>query len=227
LVVDTTDYVDNGANFILNAGQRWLDRKLDHKYSVGRLFKQVSAGNVGVTFQLCRVILQVWIQDTTEGNRTLLEKKSPTWLRENYYSSFGDTTQYMPLYYYPAYLRVFPHNPTLADLQMYLGFADVSPMLPDDVVYDGVIFMPPADSAYTVEVWGHFYSPELTSDTQSSYWSVRNPEMLLMAGMRMLEVFKRNSEGVKDWEAAVKEQLADVDKDAADEDVTDIDQMEG
>jgi hypothetical protein len=80
LVIDTVDWVDNGANFYINAGQRWLDRKLDDKYTVQRKFATVASGNVGVTFDWCRTILQVWINDAMNNARTLLEKKSPTWL---------------------------------------------------------------------------------------------------------------------------------------------------
>jgi len=227
LVTDTTSWADNGADFFLNAGQRWLDRKLDDKYSVRRSFKKVEAGAIGVVFEWCRVILQVWVQETEEGTRTLLEKKSPTWIREEYDGLPDVLTSGTPLYYHPAFLRIFPHNPTIADIQTYLGFADVTPMQSEGQIYDGVIFMPPTDKEYVVEVWGHFYSPQLLSETQESYWSVRAPEALLMSALRMIEVFHRNTEGVKDWEYAVKEQLADLDKDSADEGGTDVIIMEG
>jgi hypothetical protein len=227
LVVDTTAYADNGANFFLNAGQRWLDRKMDNKPTVGRLFKQVVVGDVGVTFQDCRSILQVWIIDPTEDTRTLLEKKSPTWVREEYYNMFSALDTGTPLYYYPAYLRTMPNNPTIADIQAYLGYADTSPMLAGDEIYDGIIFAPPVSGTMGVEVWGHFYSPELLTDTQSTYWTKAHPEVLLMAAQRMMEVFKRNSEGVRDWDLAVSEHLIGLDQDAADEDAVDADQMEG
>lgn len=227
LVTDTTSWADNGADFFINAGQRWLDRKMDDKHSVQRFFKKVEAGAIGVSFEWCRTILQVWVQDATEGERWLLEKKSPTWVREEYKDILDDLDQGSPLYYYPAYLNIYPHNPVLSNWQFYLGFADFAPMSPDDTVYDGIIFMPPADQEYSIEVWGHFYTPQLTSNTQSSYWTVRFPEILLMSALRMSEVFRRNTEGVKDWEYAIKEQLMDMDKDAADEDATDSVEMEG
>ena len=227
LVLDTVNYADNGADFFINAGQRWLDRKMDHRPMVGRLFKTIAAGDVGVTFQLCRTILQVWVIDAAEDSRTLLERKSPTWAREEYAGAFSETDQGTPLYYYPAYLRTVPNSLTIADLQMYMGFADVTPMLDGEEVYDGIIFLPPSDGSKVIEVWGHFYTPQLLSDTQSTYWSELHPETLLMAAMRMMEVFKRNTEGVKDWDVAVASNLIDLDKDAADDDATDVDQMEG
>jgi hypothetical protein len=227
LVVDTTDYVDNGANFFINAGQRWLDRKVDHRQFLSRHFKVVSAGEIGVTFPLSRGIQQVWVQDSVNQVRQLVEKKTANWLMEEYYSPFSEITGGIPLYYYPAYLRTYPSNPLLNDLQMYLHYADVAPMVSDDKVYDGIIFMPPADTTYVIEVWGYFYTEEFTVDTQSTYWSVTVPEVLLFAALRMMEVFKRNSEGVKDWEYAIKEQLQDIDRDAADEDASDAVEMEG
>jgi hypothetical protein len=152
---------------------------------------------------------------------------SPTWLNGEYANMVTSIDTGLPLYYYPAFLKCYPHNPTLSDMSFYLGFSDFAPMAPDDQVYDGIIFLPPADQAYSVEIVGHFYTPQFTLDTQSTYWSVRAPEMLLMAALRMVEVFKRNSEGVKDWENAVKEQLVDLDKDSADESAVDAVEMEG
>jgi len=76
LVVDAVDYADNGADFYINAGQLWLDRRETHKKSFSRVFETVSAGEWYLTFQLCRAIKEVWISNS-DGEKWKLEKDCP------------------------------------------------------------------------------------------------------------------------------------------------------
>ncbi|RLI52540.1 MAG: hypothetical protein DRP09_17690, partial [Candidatus Thorarchaeota archaeon] len=93
--------------------------------------------------------------------------------------------------------------------------------------YNGIIFWPPADKEYVIETWGLFYSPELEDDDHESYWSVTNPLVLIMAALREIEVFNRNTEGVKDWELAIRSEVSGIGKDLVEEDIAEHDQMEG
>jgi hypothetical protein len=61
LVVDTTDWVDNGADFYINAGQNFLDRLRDTPKAQNTIFTALDAGEWYVTFARCRSIREVWI----------------------------------------------------------------------------------------------------------------------------------------------------------------------
>ena len=93
--------------------------------------------------------------------------------------------------------------------------------------YNGVMLFPPADGAYTLEVVGLFYSPELVNDTDTSFWGTVHPEILLMAANRQLEIDYRNTAGVKDWEIAIQSEILGLGKDLVEEHIAEISQMEG
>lgn len=226
LVVDTVDFEDNGADFFLNAGQRWLDRKTELSVAIQKANCIAAIGSIGVTFQWCRSIQQVWVIDVTNSERTLLEKVAHADLRQYYYGvPTVDITQGTPLYYCPGFFGQHPNNPLT--VTNYLGFADVKGILPNEEVFDGILFGPPCLTEMMIEIFGKFYSPQLTENSSTSFWTVSHPETLIMAACRMVEVFHRNSEGVKDWEFAAMSQLTDMDKDLADEENVDSGVMEG
>jgi len=59
----------------------------------------------------------------------------------------------------------------------------------------------------TIQAEGLFLSAPLASDSSENFWTVNEPELLLKAAMRELEVMMRNTQGVKDWEAAIATEL--------------------
>lgn len=225
LVVDNIDFADNGADFYINAGQKYLDRLENIKKSWGRVFRQVTAGRNYVVFPDCRAIESAWIMNTE--SRTKLEKVDMSDLREEYGEPVSAITTGVPLYYSPAYLRVVPESDrmTIDEFEAIIDYADV--MFDQHYNYNGVIFMPPVDGDYVCEVWGLFYSPTLTNDTDESFWSVVHPSILIMAGQRELEAMNRNSEGVKDWEGVIRSEITTIGMDAVEETVAELDDMEG
>ena len=62
---------------------------------------------------------------------------------------------------------------------------------------NGLLFMPPADETYTMTIHGHFFEP-LESDYDVTYYTDVYPEVSIMASMLAMEVFMRNTQGVKD-----------------------------
>ena len=60
--VETHD-TDNGADYFINAGQRYLDRHFYTLKSIGRRFDAVAADSWYLTFQRCRAIKSVWCND--------------------------------------------------------------------------------------------------------------------------------------------------------------------
>jgi hypothetical protein len=65
----------------------------------------------------------------------------------------------------------------------------------------------PSDAARTFVVTAVWNTPELVNDTDTSYWTVQHPDLLVLATRRELEVSKRNSQGVNDFDLAIIEQV--------------------
>ena len=93
--------------------------------------------------------------------------------------------------------------------------------------YNGILFMPPADEKFILEIHGLFYSHPLKEDSDESYWSVNFEAVLIMAACYMIEVFNRNTEGMKDWLAAIKVELSTLGMDLVEDDIAGVDQMGG
>ena len=223
LVVDAAggDWTDNGANNYINAGIRMLDRMQDTSKSLARNFQLTSSGTSVLTFQYCRAIREVWCADT--DSRWKLDKKDMKWMREMY--SDPDSESYgTPLYYTPAVLRTSPLQdlkdgddyPTFVD---YLKYLDISY---SHKGYNGVLIGPPADGEYMIEVWGIFRPEDLSTDADTNEWTVRFPEIVVMASQAMLEKFNRNTEGLNDWMAAISQELRTIDVDESDEESAEI-----
>lgn len=225
------DGSDNGANFFINAGQKYLDRTVDIPQAKGRVFKDVVAGQYLVKFQNTRSILEVWcIGDNGTGvyDRLPLRKYpmdelrgvDPRTLEQFYVEMFSDMDQDRPTYYSPALLRLQPDSDGGVG-----GFMDV--LAEGHQYYNGVMFMPPADGNYSIEIVGNFYSLEMSSDTDHTYWTDVHPSILIQATMREVEIMHRNREGVADWTSAVQEGVVGIDMDGVAEMITDATEMEG
>lgn len=212
-----------GADRYINAACRWLDRMTEHHKEIGRVFRTITAGDFLVTFQDCRAILRVGVSDDTTfygwlDRYTLDELKS----KAGYAQPFGSIAQSIPTLYAPAFLRLSD-----TDAENYAGYESWVNSMSTWRTFNGVILLPPADGDYLVDVWGKFFSETLVNDEDENVWTVTEPQILVKACLRELEVFARNSEGQKDWERAIVSELFGLEKDFVEQEVGDIDQMEG
>jgi hypothetical protein len=213
------DYTDNGANYFIQQGQRWLDRKYRGRKSYSRVFEELAIGSWYCKFQYARAIQEVWANDS--DSRVLLERKSLSWLKENYASLISDTDSGNTAYWCPARLR----GTDITDMDAQGAFFNYVVADTDD--YQGIIVLPPPDEAIVVEAYGLFHLDTLSADDDENYWTQEEPWILVMSALRMLEVSYRNSSGVRDWEQAIASDLAELDKDSVEEDIYGVDQMEG
>lgn len=92
--------------------------------------------------------------------------------------------------------------------------------------YTNIIWMPPSDSAYTIEVLAKFFQKTLSSDSDENFWSVLYPEILLLAANYALEETYRNTEGMRDRMAAIMKRMDGIDKDIVEESISGVNQME-
>lgn len=219
LVVDDTDWADNGANFLIQAGQNFLDRLRDNPKSNNTIFKELASGSWYMTFSGCRAIKEVWINNA-EG-RSQLERKNLPWLYRNFSATVGSTDSGTPLYYCPARLRS-----TDPSDQMNLG-TFFNYILSDSNDLRGILILGPPDESIVVEVQGSFYSDALALDADESYWTVNWPETLIKAALYQNDVFNKNSKGMSDWLSAIDMDLLGIDKDVVDETTSHITQIKG
>ena len=217
------DGTDNGADFFIHKGQRILDRHHYHQKGTARVFKKVAAGDHGVVFEDCRAVTEVWVAN--DEGRVRMEKKTHNWLRENYTSTYySGLDQGCPYYYAVGLFRIHPSLEVMpmGDMAIIMGYLD-APMT-GGYKYNGIIFLPPSDGEYMIEVIGYFYSPQLTGDTDENFWTSTHPEILIKSALYQLEGFYRNTEGLKDASLFLLSDMAELDKDQVEEEMADIDQ---
>ncbi|MCK4330883.1 hypothetical protein KAX02_13720 [candidate division WOR-3 bacterium] len=219
LVIDDTGWVDNGADFFIQAGQNFLDRLRDTPKSNNTIFKELTSGSWYLTFSGCRAIREVWINNS-EG-RSELEKKDLPWLYQEFSATISTTDQGTPLYYCPARLR----STDMTD-QMSLG-TFFNYVLADSDDLRGILILGPPDESIVVEVQGLFYSDALTADGSESYWTINWPETLVKAALYQNDVFCKNPSGAEGWMRAINDDLLGLDKDVVAEVVSNISQIEG
>jgi len=225
LVVDNVGWADNGANFYINAGQRYLDRLETVKKSRARRYVELAEDGYYVVFPYCRAVQEVWA--LTDDTQTKLEKVDYDKLREYYSTIQTSLDSGTPAYYFPAEIRIIEEIDRL-DVGELAALPDWAPVVTNPSYdYNAVMIYPPVDEAYTIEIVGLFYSPELSSDSETSYWATVHPEILLMAANRQLEIDYRNTQGVKDWEMAIQSEVIGLGKDLVEEHIAEVNQMEG
>ena len=231
------NWTDNGADFFINAGQKMLDRMQDIGKAKARLTRTLAAGTVVVSTVGLRAIKEVWLSSSDDGMYRLTQE-TMAGLRAYYGKKFSEVDAAAPVYYAPAILRPYPDTTVAADVA---GLYDIEDLILYEATggtghwtYNGIIILPPPDIAYTLSLWGLFYSPTLSATlsgstwTQTkSFWSEEHPDTLLLAALYKLEAFYRNTEGAKDWQNALNIDMVGLDFDSVEEDLNDDSQMGG
>ena len=223
LVVDTVTYADNGADFHITSGQKYLDKLAQVPENTAQLFLPLGLGEYSLSFQNhCRSIESVFINSTTD--RWELEKKDLRELKSYFSEAVSVTDSGTPSVFAIANLRAL-ETTSKTSLGTFINLTWEE----SDTKYDyrGLIITPPAAQDYVVEVTGRFAQNILSDDTDENWWSLEYPHILIMGAMRSLEIFNRNSEGRRDWEQAITMETFEIGKDVAHEESFDVDQMEG
>ena len=225
---------DDGADFFINAGQKSLDRMLVSNKMWARYPVILTAGTIIAKTTGIRAIKEVWVADS--DGKSQLVPTTLQMLREYYDEESGNIDQGTPAYYAPALFRPAPD--TLASTT---GMYDVEDLLLYNAAapamhfnYDGVIVMPPPDTTYTLTIWGLFYSPTLSATlaasvwTQTkSFWCEVHPSTLIKAALKELESFYRNTEGTKDYNNSLMDDVRGMDYDDVEGDLVGDMQMGG
>lgn len=224
LTSSTTTWADNGADFFIRNGQKLLDRLEHTSGSLGKRYERIETDDWYAVFRECRSVSKVFVAD--DEDRWELEKKDLGWILLNYEGPIGDLTTGTPDYYAPAILREAPQVKHSMTLSKIVG-ETIEDASGSHFEYNGAILMPPSDGTYILEIQGLFYSHPLKVDGDESYWSVNFEDVLIMAACYKVEVFNRNTEGMKDWMNAIKTELSTIGMDLVEDDIAGISQMEG
>lgn len=218
LVVDLTDYADNGADYYINAASRELDTEIFQVLGAkGVHYAVIDPSSAFVPLPRCRTIEYVWVVD---GNgRGLLTYLSFPSLR-----NLGALDDGLPRYYAPVNTNQVPAFSTLSqsDQDYIKGLTTVY-----ESDYRGIAIAPHNLTKMMVEVQGMFYSAALSVDGDENYWTSAHPDILIKAGMRELERSYRNRQGAEDLSLAISEQLSKLDMDLAMDQASKTDQMRG
>ena len=217
------DYSDNGADFFINEGRKFLDRLNETQKSWASAFRFIEVGGYSASIQNCRAIKEVWLMSTTA--RWQLKKLSLQDLISEYLSGNpSERTGGEPNYYSPQLTRYVPKNVGADSLESFIQWVEIPSGNVEE--YNTILLSAPVDKKIAVEVKGLFYSPELVEDTDTNYWSVMHPLLLYFSAMRYIEVTNRNTQGVNDWTKAITDDMTALGMDLVEELISGVDQIE-
>lgn len=220
----TGAFADAGADYYLKAGLRFLDRRVEFDKDVAKFFKTVNAGGYFVDFTGFRTVKKCWFA-TTGTDRAELEYLPPAELQEVYGSTtYPSVTRGTPTHFTLLNLRSQPEGQALSVISTY-----GSELLVDGSQTGkmGIMFMPPAASAGMIEVWAKYETPWPSAENKTNFWFDRFENIAVMAALYELEVSYRNTEGQKDWLAAIDLELLGIEKDTVETDADQAEEMRG
>lgn len=217
------DFSDNGADFYIYEGQKHLDRMDETKKSWASCFRFIEINGFAVQFPYCRAIKEVWAMSTSA--RWQLEKKNLQDLIAGYLTGLPSERDVgCPMYYSPGITRHVPEDASAEDFESFVGWVDIPASAHE---YNTVLINVPAEEKIALEIKGLFYTAQLVNDTDENHWSVAHPMLLIMATQRMMEVTNRNTQGVNDWDSAIKDYNKGLGMDLVEELIAEASQMEG
>lgn len=219
LVVDSTDWADNGADKYIQAGQRWLDRQVEMHSQYGKFFRTLETDARVLTLTGLRSVASVYVRES-DNDVTRLTYMSYDELRELYGEDFSTISSGNPLYY--SILNYRQYDEAESDPPDDEGLTDTG-----WETSDGLLILPPPSADVVVVVEGKFSFTTLEDDADENFWSVNEPNVLVKAALRELEVFYRNTAGVNDWTSALLQDIIGIEKDYIEKMYQHIDKLEG
>ena len=217
------DFSDNGADFFINEGRKFLDRLDETQKSWASVYRFIEINGSSAVFPYCRAIKEVWVANASDG-RWQLEKKNLQDLIEGYLTGLPSSrTSGDPLYYSPCITRYIPEDADVTDLEAFIGYVENPTGNAHE--YNAILLNAPTNEKLMADIRGLFYSMELVDDADKNYWSAVHPMLLYMASMRYIEVANRNTQGVKDWEASIFYDMKQLGMDLVEEEIAGVSQI--
>ena len=209
LVEDDESFKDNGANFFIQAGQRFLDKQGD--FSTGLIQELLLSTSIG---QRDYVVKNCWNVISLLYSK---DSQNKCWEEvERVHSIKCDKCKFGQGFYYalvPLQQAVAVQESSANELDIPASALDFSSSQALENVKGLKLQLSPNPSeVMLMKVIGNFYSSELLADKDTSYWTLYHPDTLLKSAMYELEVFYRNSEGARDWLEALSNDLRNLEQ---------------
>jgi hypothetical protein len=184
---------DNGADRYINEGQRFLDGLLEVPGSRRSWLYESIAGDSNIIVKGLRVLEGMSVM--TSDGMVPMTYKTPDELRVLYPTATALMDTGVPVYYSTMQ--------SLAPEQWRKTASDFTNLYPDlrygrDDGQDGIAIRPVTDDVYTLEISGLWFSKELMSNDDTSWWTVNRPFILIQAASLMIEMLFNNTAGVAD-----------------------------
>lgn len=212
---DLTTCVDNGANWHINAGQRFLDGEFEYKGEEAWLYKKLTSGQAVVSLTRARSIMEVWVVGP-DGKRRQLELRPLAEMRAYYQvTPLSSVTHGVPQFYCLLVPGLGPEQYSeTANSLATAGMTDTDFLsFGNYYATDKIGVFPPVDGTYTVEILANCRSKELSSNSDVSFWSVNEPYQLVAAARLSVENDMRNTAGYNDILAPILRALKNLNKD--------------
>jgi hypothetical protein len=205
LVLNDVTWEDNGVDEYIRAGQQFLDMRVRNGQMSQARFVTVTTSHwnapVDDLYEIARVVIR------TATQRIELQKKSYFDFVQLYPAPVSEYTYGVPEYFCLGYFRSEGDNTFTHTIPYY-----IDPSHEDGRGSRVVIFMPPVESNTVIEIWGSGTSNTLIDNTDRSYWTDVYPDLLAWTALRQMEVSYRNTQGVHDWDAQIRDYLFEIDK---------------
>lgn len=219
----TSLFADAGADYFINAGIKFLDREAEFDKDISKFFKQFAVGDYFAEFENYRTTDRVWF--ATSSGRCELEYLAPAAMQTKYGTEpYVDVTGGTSAYFTMAITRSVPEGQALDVIGNY---GDEIKVDGSQVSKQGLLIMPPTDTAGMIEVWGKYQTSWPSSDSGTNFWFDSFEDIAVNAALYKLEVSYRNTAGASDWLAAIKLDLLGIERDTIEDDVNRAEEMEG
>lgn len=216
-------FADNGADYFIKAGLKFLDRKVEFDKDLAKFFKQFAIGEYFAEFQDYRTVDRVYF--ATSDGRVELEYLAPAEMQTKFGTEpYVDVSSGTPTYFTMAITRSVPEGTALDVIGNYGSEIKTDG---SQVTKQGLIIMPPTDTAGMIEVWGKYETPWPSVDTGTNYWFDSFEDIAVNAALYKLEVSYRNTAGAADWLAAIDVDLFGIEKDNIEDDAKRAGEMIG
>lgn len=182
------DYSDRGANYFINAGQRWLERTMPRVNNPAWLIQSLAANANQITFNNARLIREVWLK-SSEDVRIPIDQVSYWEMRRREYNATYTPTEVNCYASVPIGVNQWQWGEDLGSDYSWLQQSQYWPTR-------SILLWPAPAEAVTVEVLAEWRSVDFVNDSDITSWSVEHPDMLIKAArMCMEEELHRNETG--------------------------------
>lgn len=220
----STAGTDAGMNWYINEGLKMLERRFTNMQSRAKRVGVLAVGEYLKIFPQARVIEDVWLIDSAGESFPVIRKEYQQ-IRDYYNERLSVMDNGTPAYWAPASVKIDP-NLTIDEATFAIDDMDEL-VLSNTLGANGIVFAPPTDTEYTIEILGKFYSSPLSNDLDTNLWTENYEGLLIRAAMYQIELDHRNTEGARDWLAGIDNEIIGIDMDEVMFDTEEINEMEG